>query len=76
LRTVTSHSGTTIVHLYELSISNWPIGFALETESFHFTHRLSSSPLIHDFSRLRNNFNFWAISNALGYPRRMKIQFF
>ena len=50
LRTSTSHSSSTIFHLYELTILNRPIGFALQTKSFNNIHVNRSS---HRVVRLR-----------------------
>ena len=50
LRTSASHSSSTIFHLYELTILNRPIGFALQTKSFNNIHVNRSS---HRVVRLR-----------------------
>ena len=50
LRTSASHSSSTIFHLYELTILNRPIGFALQTKSFNNIHINRSS---HRVVRLR-----------------------
>jgi hypothetical protein len=50
LRTSTSHSSSAIFHLYELTILNRPIGFALQTKSFNNIHVNRSS---HRVVRLR-----------------------
>jgi len=43
LRTNACHSSSTIFHLYELTILNQPIGFALQTKSFNNIHVNRSS---------------------------------